>query len=133
MKCENHVFLNVVLDMFGALIGKNGEDILHPQVIEDFKKRDLPIKKIVKHYFGGEKITPENISEYIQLASDTLLVSGIQEALAIQMKASTAPTYYYIFSFHSEKTLMKARMQCKLPGNTSTFSCKKIDATLPFF
>lgn len=91
--------------------------MLHPNSIKILDQENITFEKIKNHYFNNEKITMENLKNFVNFHGDFLFVLGIHDVLDIQKKNLNTPTYCYKFDYDLGKTVMKLFLDINGKGN----------------
>ncbi|XP_044012655.1 juvenile hormone esterase-like [Aphidius gifuensis] len=81
--------------------------MLHPNSMRILNQENITFEKIKNHYFDNEKITMENLKNFINFHGDFSFVLGIHDVLEIQKKNLNTPTYFYKFDYDLGKTIIK--------------------------
>ncbi|KAJ4438845.1 hypothetical protein ANN_14798, partial [Periplaneta americana] len=88
-------------------------EILVPKFLKlerNSKKSKEVAQKIKKFYFGDKPVSQETLLEYIDLSSDMWFVARIHQTVRLHSSKSSAPVYYYQFTFEGELGFLKKVM-----------------------
>ena len=72
--------------------------------------------ELMYFYLGSNELTAENIHGWTKFMTDHHFGYGIDQTVLIHSRHTTAPLYYYIFSFDGDLNLVKRVLQIQLPG-----------------
>ncbi|XP_058799349.1 uncharacterized protein LOC131668894 [Phymastichus coffea] len=71
----------------------------------------------VKHlYLQDEEITDQNVEKLIDLLGDINFNEGIHRVVKTQIEKSSAPTYFYQFTYDKDPSLVKLMLKIKISG-----------------
>ncbi|XP_069669062.1 juvenile hormone esterase-like [Periplaneta americana] len=88
-------------------------EILVPKFLKlerNSKKSKEVAQKIKKFYFGDKPVSQETLLEYIDLSSDMWFVARIHQTVRLHSSKSSAPVYYYQFTFEGKLGFLKKVM-----------------------
>lgn len=74
-------------------------------------------QKIKSFYFGDKPVSQETLFLYVDLSSDMWFVTDVHRTAKLQAARSSAPLFFYQFSFDGELGFMKRIIgACRFPG-----------------
>nr|BAD91555.1 carboxylesterase [Athalia rosae] len=87
-----------------------------PRDIKNEEFRNALGKSIRTFYFEDKPIGTDNISNLVDLYTDTTFVAGINIATKLQLSVGQSPIYFYPFSYDGGLNLLKYFFKISLPG-----------------
>lgn len=115
---QRHSSFQIIADISKVYDRSNGEleQLLNPVTLKMFNNYGLTIEDVKRMYFTDGVVKRENIDQLVDLIGDVYFVEGIQRTLKIQVEKSSAPTYFYQFTYDREKSLMKLVFSADMSG-----------------
>ncbi|XP_058799381.1 esterase B1-like [Phymastichus coffea] len=95
---------------------KEYHQIVHPEVKNILKNYGLTLEDIKHVYFDNDSVTKENMDNLVDLFGDLYFVEGINRALKIQIERSSAPTYFYQFTYDKTLSFIKMWVHTRMSG-----------------
>lgn len=88
----------------------------HPTVKKMMESNNLSGDDLKRLYFKSNKITPENLENYVDLLSDEHFVYGIHKTIRYQVESGSASTYMYQLTYDPGESFMKTMTNVKFKG-----------------
>ncbi|XP_058799387.1 esterase E4-like [Phymastichus coffea] len=109
--------LNKVVNRFEAEF----DTLLHPKCVDTIRNLyNLTLEKLKQIYFENDEITVENIDKLVDLFGDLHFVEGIHRVLQTQIEKNSTPTYFYLFNYDKDPSLLKMISRTNISGASHT-------------
>lgn len=97
-------------------LNANLEKYLHPESLKQIKQCNQSVDDLRRLYYGNAEISEANSKPLFELGGDLYFVEGIHRVVKMQVKAGSAPTYLYRYTFDKEPSVLKMMLGVKASG-----------------
>ena len=98
-------------------VNEDFDTYLHPRIFETLHQNGLDSEDLKRLYFNGEDLSKKDDQRIADLWGDMHFVDGIHKVIRIQVDQSSAPTYFYQFTYDKGFSFIKTKINNLVKGN----------------